>query len=47
MFIYFVLVWVLLKLSAPAWCYVCLTISFIAKMYNAAIEFSNRRNNTV
>lgn len=47
MCIHMILLWVLLKLGAPAWCYVLLTISFTAKMYNAILELRDRRNNMV
>lgn len=38
---YAILLWILLTMHAPAWCYVCLAISFAMRMVEVIIKAKN------
>ena len=45
MFVLMILLWILLRMSAPAWCYILLAMSAAAKMFKAIYEVSKEDEN--
>ena len=41
MFVYIILLWILIKLAAPAWLYILLALAGLCKFISALIEAQN------